>query len=145
MTNSARRRPQLAPRGERAVLLVHRDGRDAVSRAQAGALREILASGFHLVAVLDPADWREAHRMVADGQVDVIVVASPADLPSVRLANYDPRRTQPVPRPELGSAEHDEPPAERTRLIRRGDAEVALSTDGKVVVPARQRRARFVR
>lgn len=99
---SAQRRP--AVRGERAVLIMPRDdyaSRDA-SRVET-ALDAIAREGWHLVAVLDPAEYLQAHRMVADGLVDVIVAARPEYLPSLRYAaDLTPRdrqgRTRVLPR-----------------------------------------------
>jgi len=43
--------------------------------------------GWELVGVIDPSDFKTAHRMIADGQADIILAASQSDLPSVALAS----------------------------------------------------------
>ncbi len=89
------------------------------------ALDRIAQLGYELVGVIDPADYRVAHQMVADGRAEVIVVTRLGDLPSVRSAGMggtaQNQRSQPVLRPAAEAA--PEQPgagrARRTQLIRR--------------------------
>jgi hypothetical protein len=118
------RQPQSVPHGKRAILLVRRDGQETASRSLADALETIITAGYDLVGVLDPSDYREAHRLVAVGMVDVIVVARTHDLPSIRLADQTNGRKR---------GERD-----RTQLVQRGGASVELF-DGAVVSPNRRR------
>jgi hypothetical protein len=53
-----------------------------------GPLLDHLArSGCVLHAVLDPHDWREAFRMLADGAVDIVLAERPEDLPGIAIAS----------------------------------------------------------
>ncbi|MFY1703951.1 hypothetical protein ACN28G_19815 [Micromonospora sp. WMMA1923] len=80
-------------------------------RGQARVLDWIARTGAELVALVRPEDFRDAHRMVADGTVDLIVTASVADLPGVLVASST-LIAAPVSRP-VGEPE-------RPRLVRGG-------------------------
>ncbi len=71
----------------RAVLVAPRGDLDPVHlRRMADALDAASAAGYEVVGVLDPQDFREAHRLIGDGTADLILIARPDYLPSVRLA-----------------------------------------------------------
>jgi hypothetical protein len=112
----------------RAVLIAPRVGGSGETptslKAMLDAMDEMARAGFELVGVLDPKDHLEAHRMIADGVADVIVVTRPDHLPTVRVVadkawfarpartpdSVPPgvvRRPRPVLRPE--EPEPDEP------------------------------------
>jgi hypothetical protein len=75
------------------------------------------AMAITIVAVVDTADARTAHRLVADGEVDVI--AFTRDLPTVRRLAL-PGRTVPLPRDGEPLAWRRPQLVERTQPIDRG-------------------------
>lgn len=91
-------------RRPRAVLVGPRSELGANTFTLAQALRRVEALGYEVVAVVDVADVRTAHRMVADNHADVLVAARPEHLQTQSLA-LDPRRPQPLPRPAMNGGD----------------------------------------
>jgi hypothetical protein len=83
----------------RAVLVIERGA--LAGRTAPGRLRlEMDAAarlGIVVVALVDPADAREAHEMIASGAADCIAYGRPSDLPTVVMLTT-PGRTAPLPR-----------------------------------------------
>ncbi|MEV4714584.1 hypothetical protein [Micromonospora sp. NPDC049374] len=67
----------------RVVLLI--DAADP--RGQARVLAWLDKVGAELMALVRPEDFRHAHRLVADGEVDLIVTPDVAGLPGVLVAS----------------------------------------------------------
>ena len=60
--------------------------RDDCDRRISAALDVIARLGWTLIGLVDVADYRVAHKMVADGEADVIMAAAQEDLASVVYA-----------------------------------------------------------
>jgi hypothetical protein len=57
----------------RVVLLADRSGDPQARHRLALSMTRVTAAGGRVVAVVSPADFRQAHRLIADDQADTIV------------------------------------------------------------------------
>jgi hypothetical protein len=81
------RRPQIrrGTAGQRVVLVAPRA--DLTGNAMERLLQQVTAARWTITSIIDPADWRTALRMVADGLADVLATTSPEHLPAVQLVH----------------------------------------------------------
>lgn len=123
---NGQRRPQPTPNGERVVLIARRHATKSQTVSMSDALDWVMRSGFRLVSVVDPEDFRAAHRMIADDLADVIVIARPDHLPSVRVASEElmrrPEPLRPYAPPDPTPPRRTPPPEEPGEggVVRRG-------------------------
>lgn len=135
-------RPQLVPEpGNRVVLVVPRSGPEAEGARLMAALDQIAAAGCDLVAVVDPAQGKDALRMVVDGEADLIVTTRPEYFPLVRFAGgFGNERTRPVLRAQAtGTNVADDRADARHRRPQPVSADVAAP------IPLRDRRTEVIR
>jgi hypothetical protein len=106
----------------RAVLVIPRDSFHPGSQRLRLAVDAAKAQGLEVTAVVDPADSRRAHELVAAGEVDCIAYGRPGDLPTVVML-ATPGRTVPLPRDEDTPLSLRRPQlVERTQPVDRGSS-----------------------